>query len=370
MDGTDYQLLKRNLPLDVAIEWLTQDCKDDFYPDPLNFSDIKTYPEEYLRNREHRILQIHTLPYRRESVPKKSGMLREAIWLHPSHRILYLAILRHLLGKLDSKLLPVVYSYRLDEPDDLDKYPFSKSRERWKLFNNDFREAALDPSTEAVLITDLVSFFDHINCNQLCNRILSMLGTSIDQIDEAVIGLLKGLLNMWSHEGDGIPQNYDPSSFFGSLYLHNVDNEMVTRRYRYFRWADDVRVVAKSERQALRALHDLQIALQPYKLFLATEKTAIIPKDDPRFKKLLDVEDERRISKAEEILMSGDCTAIRSILDQLFERLAFHSGPDGDEKKLRAFANRLLDAADYTELKPLIHPRLQEFVIPRFESHP
>ena len=82
MDRTDYQLLKRNLSLDVALSWLAQDCKDDFYPDPINYSDIELYSENYLSHREHRFLQLDTYPNRREYVPKKSGMLREAIWLH------------------------------------------------------------------------------------------------------------------------------------------------------------------------------------------------------------------------------------------------------------------------------------------------
>ena len=58
MDRTDYQLLKRNLSLDVALSWLAQDCKDDFYPDPINYSDIELYSENYLSHREHRFLQI------------------------------------------------------------------------------------------------------------------------------------------------------------------------------------------------------------------------------------------------------------------------------------------------------------------------
>jgi len=370
MGVPDYRLLKQTLKLDVAIRWLDIDAKDDFYPDPINFADLRTYASEYLTNREYRMLQIDTYPYWKEFVPKKSGMLREAIWLHPVHRILFLSILRHLLARLDSKILPEVYSYRLDEPYELDKYPFGRRMDRWKQFHNDFREAALDPSTGAVLLTDIASYYDHISCDQMCMRIGSMLGLTIDETDEAMISLLGRLLAMWSTDVCGIPHNYDPSSFFGSLYLHNVDHEMVSNRYLYFRWVDDIRIVTKSKEQAIRALQFLQRTLAQYRLFLATDKTYIFTKDDPRFANLLDVEDDQVLSNAEEIIASGDRSRIETIIDQLFSRLEFHAGPDGDDRKFRAFANRLLDTGDYAEIKQNIHPRLREFVIPRLITHP
>lgn len=370
MTNLNYQLLKQILKFDIAINWLKNDVNDDFYADPVNFADLKMYPSEFLTQREHRILQTDTISYWKESVIKKSRLLREAIWLHPIHRLLYLSILRHLIARLDTKLLSEVYSYRLDESEDIDAYPFSRRMERWKQFNNDFREAALDSSTEAIVMTDLVSFYDHINCDQLCMRIRSILGTSITTEDEEVLNLLRRLLNMWSNDGYGIPQNYDPSSFFSNMYLHNIDYEMVKRRYRYFRWADDIRIVARSEKQAMRAIHELQNALMNYRLFLATEKTHIILKDDPRFAALLDVEDDQIISDAEEIIASGNGSKIRNIIDSLFERLEYHSGPNGDDRKFRAFANRLLNAADYVEIKEDICPKLPNFVIPRLLSHP
>lgn len=370
MADLNYQLLKRTLNFEEAIRWLVRDATDDFYPDPINFADLKAYPSEYLAHREHRLLQTNALPHLMEFVPKKGGMLREAIWLCPTFRVLYLAILHHLLPRLDPKVFDEVYSYRRDEPHDPDAYPFDRRMDRWKQGQNDFREAALEPSTGAVLVTDIAGFFDHINCDEMCRRIRSMLGATAQEEDEAVINLLNRLLNMWSTDGFGIPQNHDPSSFFGSLYLHNVDHEIVSRRFRYFRWLDDIRIVAKSKEQAFRALHELQRALAPYRLFLSTAKTDILTKEDPRFEALLNVEDDQLISKAEELRGTGDCEKIKGFVDNLFARMEHHAGPDGDDRKFRAFANRLLDFGDYTEIKQEIHPRLQKFVIPRLDTHP
>ena len=110
----NYPLLKRTLDLQVAVNWLVEDAKDDFFPDPLGFKEISTLSEEYLVQREHRFLQVDAVTTRMEYVPKANGMLREAIWLHPNHRLLYLAALHQLLPKIDNQVLGCVYSYRRD----------------------------------------------------------------------------------------------------------------------------------------------------------------------------------------------------------------------------------------------------------------
>src|SRR4030042_4123732 len=101
----NYALLKSSLNLSVAVGWLSEDSKDDFFPDAFMFRDVHNVKADYLEQRQHRILQADVIPSIMEYTPKANGMLREAIWLHPTHRILYLAVLHHLLPKLD-KLIP------------------------------------------------------------------------------------------------------------------------------------------------------------------------------------------------------------------------------------------------------------------------
>lgn len=368
-DG-NYAVLKRTLNLNVAVDWLYEDSKDDFFPDAFVFRDIRDRKEDYLEQRQHRILQPDVIPSLMEYTPKANGMIREAIWLHPMHRILYLAVLHHLLPKLDKILEASVYSYRLDRPVDPDAYPFPNRGDRWKQCHNDFRSAALEESTNAILLTDLASFFDHINIEALRKRIECMLGRSMDAATQTVIQFLQELLELWSTTGYGIPQNYDPSSFFGSLYLHNVDAEMAAKRYRYFRWVDDIRICAKSRDQAVRALHDLQRVLARDRLFLSSDKTKIVDRGTPEFDALLDVEDDVLISEAEEAVASGGLDVLRIVADKLLPRLEVHAAPTGDDRKFRAFANRLLAIADFEELTEGIHPEIRRLVLPRLRSYP
>jgi len=222
----NYPLLKKSLDLRTAVSWMPTDSDDDFFPDPIGWRDLRQYPEEFIARREHRILQPDALAHITEYVPKKSGMLREAVWLHPSHRVLYLSVLHRLLPRLDSLLSAEVYSYRTDHADDPNVYPFDRKMDRWKDFHNDFRRAALDANAGAVLVTDLASYFDHTNVDQLGSRIEAMLAGTMDDGDREAVDFLKRLLKMWGFEGFGMPHNLDPSSFFGSVYLHNVDREM------------------------------------------------------------------------------------------------------------------------------------------------
>ncbi len=370
MASIDYQLLKRTLDLNVGVDWLREDSKDDFFPDAFIYRDVHQMKSDYLKQREHRMLQIDVIASIMDHVPKPNGMIRESIWLRPIRRILYLGVLHNLLPKLDRVVPPTVYSYRQDQTENPQDYPFRSRSDRWKQFHNDFRAAALEDSTQAVLLTDLASFYDHISIERLCSRIESTFGRSIDEGTRAILSLLEALLNLWSTMGYGIPQNYDPSSFFGSFYLQNVDLEMLGKRYRYFRFVDDIRICARSKDQALRALHDLQNACARDRLFLSSDKTKILEKGSEQFDRLLDVEDDVIISKAEEAIASGDKKRLEETSAILLKKLEFHAGAEGEDRKFRAYANRLLSIGEYKELRERIICKVREFVLPRLRSHP
>ena len=356
-----YQIVKKTLNLSHAGKWLQRDSEDDFFPDALNFADIQSKLEEYVVQREHRYLQIDTIAHLMDSVPKASGMLREAQWIHPTHRLLYLAILHHLLPKLDHHSPPEIYSYRRDSEDN-NEYPFPDKMGRWKIFHNDFRQACLDEDTNAVLITDIASYYDHISIDELCDRFKSILGASGSKEDIEVINFLGSLLRQWSPVGFGIPQNYDASSFFASFFLIGADREILDKRYRYFRWVDDIRICAKSKKQAVRALHDLQAALLRYRMFLGSDKTKIIEKGTPEFDALIDVEDDAHLSELEDAVARGDRQEIETKLPIAQKRLEFHSGSEGDERKFRAFANRLMQIGEYSEFKNSVNSHIVPFV--------
>lgn len=365
----DYQRLKKILDIPKAARWLVRDSEDEFFPDTLNFADVAAKLTEYIDQRQHRYLQIDSFTAIRDFVPKYNGMLREAVWLHPVHRLLYLATLHYLLPKLDHHIPSEVYSYRLDS-DDPDGYPFGKRLERWKDFHNDFRRSCLDEQTGAVLITDIASFYDHIRVEDLSSRIRLMLGAGMNEDDRAVVDFLQSLMLQWSSSGYGIPQNIDPSSFYGSLYLSGVDHEIIQKRYKYFRWVDDIRICARNKKQALRALHDLQESLSHHRMFLASDKTKIIIRGTREFDELIDVEDDAYISNVEDIIARGAREEIEAAIPEVFRRLAIQASPGGDDRKFRAYANRALQIGEFQEFSEVVISQLVPFVVSRMETHP
>lgn len=367
--GTDYQRLKSILDIPKAARWLVRDNEDEFFPDTLNFADVVSTLAEYLAQRQHRYLQIDSFTSVRDFVPKANGMLREAVWLHPVHRLLYLATLHYLLPKLDHQIPAEVYSYRLDS-EDQDGYPFGKRLERWKDFHNDFRRACLDEQTGAVLVTDIASFYDHIKVEDLATRIRLMLGAGMTEDDRAMVDFLQSLLLQWTTSGYGIPQNVDPSSFYGSLYLSGVDHEIIQKRYKYFRWVDDIRICAKNKKQAIRALHDLQESLSHHRMFLASDKTKIIVRGTAEFDELVDVEDDIYISSVEDMIARGDRGEIEAAIPEVFRRLSVQASPKGDDRKFRAYANRALQIGEYQEFSESVIRQLVPFVVARMETHP
>ncbi|MCD4498157.1 RNA-directed DNA polymerase [Chromobacterium vaccinii] len=367
--ANDYQRLKTLLNIEKAAKWLVKDSEDDFFPDTLNFSDVVSKLNEYLSQRQHRYLQIDSFTSIRDFVPKANGMLRESVWLHPIHRLLYLATLHYLLPKLDHHIPSEVYSYRLDS-EDADGYPFGKRLERWKEFHNDFRRACLDEQTGAVLITDIASFYDHIRVEDLATRIKIMLGAGMTEDDRVIVDFLQSLMLQWSSSGYGIPQNIDPSSFYGSLYLSGVDHEIIQKRYMYFRWVDDIRICARNKKQALRALHDLQEALSHHRMFLASDKTKIILRGTEEFDNLVDVEDDAYISQIEDMIARGERQEIETAIPDIFRRLTTQASPSGDDRKFRAYANRALQIGEFREFSENVIQQLVPFVVARMETHP
>jgi hypothetical protein len=85
------------------------------------------------------------------------------------------------------------------------------------------------------------------------------------------------LLRKWSPYNEiGIPQNQDPSSFLGNLYLHTVDQEMISKGYNYFRYMDDIRIVCDDEYHARLALKRIIEKLRTLKMNVNPKKTKIL----------------------------------------------------------------------------------------------
>ena len=138
-----------------------------------------------------------------------------------------------------------------------------------------------------MLVTDLSNFFENVSRVQIIDALesavpaLAATGPEKLQIRNA-IATLDRLLTEWTFSRDhGLPQNRDPSSFLANILLSSVDKEMTRRGYDYYRYVDDIRIIAGSELHARRALQDLIRQLRTVGLNINATKTEILAPDVP-----------------------------------------------------------------------------------------
>ncbi|MCD9523699.1 hypothetical protein GLP14_12820 [Photobacterium carnosum] len=355
------------LNLNVGANWFFRDAKDDFYPDVLRYKDIKYSLDNTVEKLN--INSIYGYEHINDKVPKKGGLLRDSIWIHPDLRIVYTAILHYLLPKIDHKIPHQIYSYRLDS-ECFDDYPFNNSMMRWKGFHNDAISACIDDKINTILITDLTAYYDHIDVKKLILVVEDILGPAIVNEDKLVLNLLEQLLLSWSTDGFGIPQNLDTSSFLGSLYLYHVDKDILSQRFRYFRWVDDIKICTSNEKEAYSALHYLQKILSNNRLFISGAKTKIINnRNINEWNNIVDVKDDKIISDLEIYIDSQNKQGIDLILDDTINLMMRNIS--GNDKKFRAIASRLLDCCSmYTDIHTLLYAKVINLVIDRIDTHP
>lgn len=277
---------------DLVLKHLRQDMRDDWYFDCLQYDDLFKHPVETKRIIIS-LLQEWNGIYRGtrsvvRNIPKKGYGERYGLETDFFDRFLYQAICSFLIPFYDPILGHRVLSYRY-EPAPLDqKYLFKNKIDRWFTFEGvtlTFRR-----SGRHLLVTDLSNFFENVSRVQIVDALekavpdLVATGPEKLQIRNA-IATLDRLLTEWTFSRDhGLPQNRDASSFLSNILLSSVDSEMTRKGYDYYRYVDDIRIIADSELQARRALQDLIRQLRTVGLNINASKTEILAPDVPTTK--------------------------------------------------------------------------------------
>jgi retron-type reverse transcriptase len=256
------------LDIDLAVLRLKADLRDDWFPDPLRFADV-LQPESVARQFENGYTPQDAVEV---NVPKSGFTLRYSLEQAIVDRLAYQAVADS-LESLDNALAPNVYGYRL-RPGRAAQMFLSRVQ-AWIDFNSTLRVRVKDGGG-ALLVTDVQNFYEGIWHKELLADI-ERLGTNT----LAHRRLLGRMLAKWSrYDGFALPQNRDASSFLANIYLQHIDSDMLDKRYDYFRYMDDIRVVCKDRFEARRALLDLIESLRHRHLNVNASKTHIIDARD------------------------------------------------------------------------------------------
>jgi len=281
------QALGFPIQFDLVLKHLRQDMRDDWYFDCLQYDDLFNDPNEAKRIiiamlQEWNGVYAGTRSVVR-NIPKKGFGERYGLETDFFDRFIYQAICSFLIPYYDGLLGHRVLSYRYEATPQNNKYLFKNKISRWFTFEGVTLTFAR--SGKFLLVTDLSNFFENISREQIIaglERVIPEVkstGPEKLQIRNAISTLDK-LLRQWTFSGShGLPQNRDASSFLSNILLSCVDREMTEKGYDYYRYVDDIRIIADTELQARRALQDLIRHLRMVGLNINANKTAILPPD-------------------------------------------------------------------------------------------
>lgn len=284
------QALGFPIQFNLVLKHLRQDMRDDWYFDCLQYDDLFKNPSEAKRIIIS-LLQEWNGVYRGtrsvvRNIPKKGYGERYGLETDFFDRFIYQAICSFLIPYYDNLLSHRVLSYRYEAKPLKAKYLFKNKISRWFTFEG--VTLTFVRSQKYLLITDLSNFFENISRSQLIDELerpisnIKATGPEKLQIRNAISTLDK-LLEQWTYSrSHGLPQNRDASSFLSNILLCSVDREMEKTGYDYYRYVDDIRIIADTELHARRALQDLIRQLRTVGLNINASKTKILAPDTPR----------------------------------------------------------------------------------------
>lgn len=258
-------------------------------PDPLCFCDCHTLQDDIL-NRVKKLLDTESYSQQvllTMHVPKDNFCIRPAAVPALEDWVCYDAFANYIGCNADSKLNPTVFSYRFSNSGEL-----LPGVRQWKKFENSYWRAfeSLGPSA-CIVATDIASYFANINLDVLRANLLTLLSGPPKTNERIIKMLFDSLLRPWAHgpiqQGLGIPQGVDASSILGNLLLHHIDAEIgKVTGIKYFRWVDDIRIIAPDKvtakkilRHLITSLGQLGLDVNPLKTHVLTRERANMLRD-------------------------------------------------------------------------------------------
>ena len=244
---------------------MSLDLREPWVPDVLDFQDVPL-DDDLLSRVSQRLNDSVVSPATEIPIPKTPFFTRSAVLLTLEDRVSYQAVVGSFAAKAEAQTYSGVYSARL--PAKSGRYFFrQKGTDAWlawrKAVQREFESGA-----EWLIKTDLTAYFDTISHDLLLNEVIAL------NVPGRTAGLLRTMLRSWAIvPGQGIPQGPNASRLLGNLYLHPVDRAMAEARYRYFRYLDDVYIVASTKKEATAAIRLFERECRLRGLLVSSSKT-------------------------------------------------------------------------------------------------
>ncbi|GHT88680.1 hypothetical protein FACS1894137_17130 [Spirochaetia bacterium] len=274
-----------SINLNRIINYLKQDMSDDWFQDPLFFSDrlkqdcIIDYFEKNINQNSGAYLPNDRILL---NIPKPEGTLRYSLETNFFDRFAFHAYGVTIIQHFDKMISKRVFSHRLNNRDfdkSNAKYLFYNPIIQWKKFEEYIK---IDSLNSCILISDLQNYYENINIDILRGTLYLLLkkcdasGKEKAKIRFCIDSICSCLLKWTFNEEHGLPQNRDISSFLANVYMYPIDEEMINQGFDYYRYMDDIRIICKDQYEARKALKILSCELREIGLTINGKKTSIL----------------------------------------------------------------------------------------------
>ncbi|MGZ3814397.1 MAG: RNA-directed DNA polymerase [Mucilaginibacter sp.] len=323
---------------------LKKDIYDDWYCDLQNYTDVfKEIPKVTALINE-RINKGRGIYIAGKSIlfniPKSNGGFRYSLELSPLDRLAYHIFGFQLIDLLDRVLPYNILSHRKSHDDETLYKPMI---EQWSKFINYTRICGKD---SYILETDLSNYYDNIDIYKLREELINAASEAKLPSDEFIhcmylIESVYSILKNLSFDGKkGLPQNRDVSSFLANIYMRPLDNCL--KDVDYFRYMDDIRIIAKSRADANRYMLIVIQTLRKYGLAINSSKTKILsPGDDEHTSFCNDIDFEAK--KIDAMINSGKRKYVLESFHEIYQKvIEFLEQKNIHERSYRFYANRLI----------------------------
>lgn len=215
-------------------------------------------------------------------IPKKNNLARPISLLYFIDLLVYQALC-NIIEKYTIEKRSILFNNltfaNMPNKDGDDCFQFQNWRHQWKIFNKKIIDN-YKQGNKFIAEYDIASFYDTID-HAILIEILRQYG-----IEDEILSFLKACLKKWvivanSNNGFekhcGIPQGPDCSGVIAELYLSYLDKKFLNfNSCKYFRYADDIRIMSTSELECQRAISLLDFYCKDISLIAQSSKISII----------------------------------------------------------------------------------------------
>lgn len=244
------------------------DLSEAWVPDVLRFRDYIDHSAELIDLAKSRLATLDFDPAFKVDIPKSPVSNRPGVLLSIVDRICYQAVISAFASEIDNRIKENVFSSRLASSG---KYFMEHGTIRWVKFHNSVLEAADNGMGDWIGQTDISAYFEHIHHSVLFADLTSI------GISGLPLKALRTMLSRWATvEGMGLPQGPNASRLLGNFYLSHVDEEMAARGHNYYRYMDDIRIIARSKQATVAGIRDFEHISRRRGLICASSKTSVL----------------------------------------------------------------------------------------------